>query len=193
MSTVILTDIDGVCLNWEWAFDCYVQEHGHRKQESGQFKYDIGKRYGIDADAGKKLIKNFNESASIGFLPPLRDAIYYIRKLHENHGYVFHAITSLSRDKNAQKLRRMNLEKLFGDTVFEDIVCLDTGADKDEALEKYRNSELYFIEDKIINAETGMNMGLRSLLMEHSHNMNYKGPVPIVKNWKEIYNIIVGI
>jgi hypothetical protein len=192
MSNLILTDIDGVALNWEWAFDCYVQEHGHRKVDGGNLKYDIGKRYGIDSDAGKKLIKNFNESAAIGFLPPLRDAIYYIRKLHEEHGYVFHAITSLSKDKNAQKLRRMNLEKLFGNTVFEDIVCLDTGADKDEALEKYRNSELHFIEDKIINAETALAMGLSPLLMEHAHNMDYNGPIPIVKNWKEVYNIITG-
>lgn len=189
---IILVDADGVLLNWEFAFDVWMQEHGHRKQKGFQFKYDIGKRYGIDKAIGKQLIKTFNESAAIGFLPPLRDAIHYVQKLHREHGYVFHCITSLSLDKNAQKLRRMNLEKLFGDTVFEEIVCLDTGADKDGALEKYRDSGYFWVEDKIDNAEVGSKLGLQSLLMEHGHNLDYSGTVPVVKNWRDIYDIIVG-
>jgi hypothetical protein len=124
-SKIILTDIDGVCLDWEYAFDVYLQTHGFTKVDGGELKYDIGKRYGIDSDQGRKLIKIFNESAAIGFLPPLRDAMYYIKRLHEEHGYVFHAITSLSKDVNAQELRTMNLKKLFGKTAFERFVYLD--------------------------------------------------------------------
>ena len=192
MNNLILVDADGVLVNWEYAFDTWMNEHGHKKKEGYQFKYDIGKRYELDRDTGVKLIRQFNESAAIGFLPPLRDAIHYVRKLHEEHGYVFHCITSLSLDRNAQRLRRMNLEKLFGDTVFEEIVCLDTGADKDEALEKYRGSELVWVEDKVDNAEVGKNLGLKSLIVEHGHNMDYIGDIPVVKNWREIYDIIVG-
>ena len=192
MNNLILVDADGVLLNWEFAFDMWMNEHGHRKQPGTQFKYDIGKRYGIDRDVGKKLIKTFNESAAIGFLPPLRDAIHYVRKLHEEHGFVFHCITSLSLDRNAQRLRKMNLEKLFGETVFEQIICLDTGADKDEALAPYRDSESFWIEDKITNAEVGKSLGLRSILVEHGHNMDYIGDIPLAKNWREIYSIITG-
>jgi FMN phosphatase YigB (HAD superfamily) len=192
MNNLILVDADGVLLNWEFAFDMWMNEHGHRKQPGTQFKYDIGKRYGIDRDVGKKLIKTFNESAAIGFLPPLRDAIHYVRKLHEEHGFVFHCITSLSLDRNAQRLRKMNLEKLFGETVFEQIICLDTGADKDEALAPYRDSESFWIEDKITNAEVGKSLGLRSILVEHGHNMDYTGDIPLAKNWREIYSIITG-
>jgi hypothetical protein len=192
MSNVILTDIDGVILNWEYAFDCWMTQHGHSKVEGGQFKYNIGKRYNINDDQGKQLIKYFNESAAIGFLPPLRDAMYYVKKLHEKHGYVFHAITSLSLDPNAQKLREMNLRKLFGETVFEKITFLDTGADKDDALEPYKDSGLWWLEDKIDNCLTGTNLGLNSLLMEHGHNMDFEHrQIPRVKNWKEIYNMIV--
>jgi FMN phosphatase YigB (HAD superfamily) len=192
MNNLILVDADGVLLNWEFAFDMWMNEHGHKKQPGTQFKYDIGKRYGIDREVGKKLIKTFNESAAIGFLPPLRDAIHYVRKLHEEHGYVFHCITSLSLDRNAQRLRKMNLEKLFGETVFEEVICLDTGADKDEALLPYKDSECYWIEDKITNAEVGKNLGLRSILVEHGHNMDYFGDIPLVKNWKQIYEMITG-
>jgi FMN phosphatase YigB (HAD superfamily) len=191
-SNIILTDADGVLLNWEWAFDCWMNEHGFKKQKGTEFAYSIGTRYGIDEAQGKKLIKIFNESAAIGFLPPLRDAIHYVKKLHEEHGYVFHCITSLSKNKNAQRLRKMNLEKLFGETVFEEIVCLGTGADKDDALEPYRDSGLWFIEDKIENAETAERMGINGMLVEHGHNMNHETNIPIVKNWKEIYEIIIG-
>lgn len=189
---IILVDADGVLLNWEWAFDIWVQEHGHKRVEQGNRLYDIGERYNIDREQGKKLIKLFNESASIGFLPPLRDAIHYVKKLHEEHGYVFHCITSLSKNRNAQKLREMNLDKLFGRTVFEQVVCLATGADKDQALEPYRDSGLFWIEDKVENAQVGASMGLKSIIMEHGFNMNYSGPIPLVKNWAQIYDIITS-
>lgn len=193
MKKIILTDCDGVCLDWEYAFDVYLQTHGFNKVDGGMLKYDIGKRYGIDRDQGKKLIKIFNESAAIGFLPPLRDAMYYIKRLHEEHGYVFHAITSLSKDENAQALRKMNLRKLFGETAFTKFVFLDTGEDKDAALAKYEGSGYWWIEDKIVNCQTGLGVGLKPLLMEHGHNMDYSDPkIPKVKNWKEIYEHIVG-
>jgi uncharacterized HAD superfamily protein len=190
---VILTDVDGVLLNWEYAFDTWMQTHGHSKVEGGQFKYNIGKRYNISNDQGRQLIKYFNESAAIGFLPPLRDAMYYVKKLHEKHGFVFHAITSLSLDKNAVHLREMNLKKLFGETVFERIVCLDTGADKDDALMPYKDSGLWWVEDKIDNCLVGINLGLRSLLMEHGHNMDFDHQdIPRVKNWREVYDLVLG-
>jgi FMN phosphatase YigB (HAD superfamily) len=192
LQKTILVDADGVLLDWEYAFSVWMEEHGHEKQPGYEFIYDIGDRYGISRDQGRKLIKIFNESAAIGFLPPLRDAMFYVKRLHEEHGYVFHCITSLSLDVNAGRLREMNLRKLFGKTAFERIVCLATGADKNDALEPYRGSNLYWVEDKIENADLGHSMGLHSILMEHGHNMNHECPYPVVKNWREIYEIITS-
>lgn len=190
---IILTDADGVLLDWEYAFNIWMQEHGFKIVEGGKLIYNIGRRYGIDPDQGKKLIKIFNESAAIGFLPALRDAQHYVKRLHEEHGYIFHCITSLSQDRNAQKLRMMNIKKLFGDTAFDEFVILDTGQDKDHVLEKYQGTGCWWIEDKITNCVAGLGVGLKPLLMEHGHNMDYENPkIPRVKNWREIYNIIVG-
>lgn len=189
---LILVDCDGVLLDWEYAFSVWMEEHGHEKQPGSEFTYDMGDRYGISKDQGRKLIKIFNESAAIGFLPPLRDAMFYVKRLHEEHGYVFHCITSLSLDVNAGRLREMNLRKLFGKTAFERIVCLDTGADKHEALGEYKNSHCYWIEDKPENADVGHALGLQSILVEHGHNMNHECPYPIVKNWREIYEIVTS-
>ena len=190
---VILVDCDGVLCNWEYAFAIWMEEHGFEAVDGGQFEYDIARRYNISKDQAKKLIRMFNESASIGFLPPLRDAMYYVKRLHEEHGYVFHCITSLSKDINAQRLREMNLNKLFGSTAFERVVCLDTGADKNYAQEEYADSGCWWIEDKPENAEVGLDLGLKSVLMEHGHNMHHVNErIPVVRNWREIYEIITS-
>lgn len=189
---VILVDCDGVLCNWEYAFAVWMTQHGHDRLPGTEFEYDIGRRYGITKEQGRKLIKLFNESAAIGFLPPLRDAMHYVKRLHEEHGFVFHCITSLSLDPNAQKLREMNLTKLFGTTVFERIVCLDTGAAKDHVLTEYQDSGCWWIEDKSENADVGDRLGLRSMLMEHGHNMNHLCTYPVVKSWREAYDIIIG-
>ena len=193
MNKVILTDADGVLLNWEYAFTCWMEQHGHTQVENANFLYDIGKRFGLESNnMGHRLVRQFNESAAIGFLPALRDAVYYVKRLHEEHGYTFRCITSLSLDKNAYKLRKMNLEKLFGETAFEELVCLGTGADKDEALEQYRDSGLYWIEDKLSNAQLGLDLGLKPILIEHGFNMDDDIPEGMQKvvNWKEIYEIL---
>ena len=187
---MILVDADGVLLNWEYAFSIWMETHGFNKVPGSEFEYDIGQRYNIDHAQGRKLIKIFNESAAIGFLPPLRDAMYYVKRLHEEHGYVFHCITSLSLDPSAGKLREMNLNKLFGSTAFERVVCLDTGADKHDALAEYRDSGCWWVEDKPENAEVGHALGLKSILVEHGHNMNYLCSYPVVKNWKEIFDLV---
>lgn len=188
---LILVDCDGVLLNWEYAFAIWMEQHGFEKSTDADLNYGIDKRYNISKEQGEKLIKIFNESASIGFLPPLRDAMYYVKRLHEEHGFVFHCITSLSLDPNAQKLREMNLSKLFGDTAFEEVICLATGADKDEALYSYRDTGCYWVEDKIENAQAGKRLGLTPLLMEHGHNMDHvEQGITVVKNWKQIYHLI---
>jgi FMN phosphatase YigB (HAD superfamily) len=189
--SVILVDADGVLLNWEYAFEVWMEQHGFEKIPGSELHYDISKWYGISRDQTMKLIRMFNESAAIGFLPPLRDAMYYIEKLHKEHGYVFHCITSVSVEPNAMKLREMNLRKLFGETAFQKVVCLDTGAPKDQALWPYRDTGCYWVEDKVENAEHGAAIGLTSLLMEHGHNMHhFHENVRTVKNWRDIYEII---
>lgn len=190
---LILTDGDGVCLDWEWAFHVWMKEKGFAMKEEAKLTYYIHHMYhDLELAESKQLVKTFNESAAIGFIPPLRDSMHYIRKLHEKHGYHFRVITSLSLDVHAGQLREMNLRKLYGDAI-EKVICLDTGADKNEALEPYKDSGMYWIEDKYSNYVTGLKLGLKSILLEHGYNM-HEDPAggKIVKNWKEIYNIIVG-
>lgn len=190
---VILTDVDGVLLDWEEGFSVWMEHHGYRPVPDHKSTYNIGERYNISREEGSRLVRVFNESAAIGFLPPARDAQYYVKLLVEKYQYRFLAVTSLSTDPYAKKLRVRNLTKLFGDDAFVDVICLDTGADKDEILgqlaEKYWGN--WWIEDKPENVDAGIAAGFRGLLVEHKHNMNYAGSGKIVTSWEEIYNVVV--
>jgi len=193
LDKLILTDADGVLLDWEYSFNVWMQEHGFEEIPGSKLNYDMSVRYNITRDQVVKLIRMFNESAAIGFLPAMRDAMFYVRRLHEEHGYRFHCITSVSANPNAQKLREMNLHKLFGPTVFEKIICLDTGAPKDDILLDYEGTGCFWVEDHISNAEAGYQAGLRPLLVEHGHNMHhYHEGITTVKNWKHIYELVTG-
>tara|TARA_B100001989_G_C24489331_1_gene438689 strand:+ start:589 stop:1185 length:597 start_codon:yes stop_codon:yes gene_type:complete len=188
---IILTDCDGVILDWEEGFSVWMEHHGHKKVDGYQYLYNIGERYGMSSEAGNKLVKQFNESAAIGFLPPLRDAQFFVKKLHEQHQYKFICITSLSLDPYARQLRMRNLRKLMGDAFLE-VICLDTGADKDDILMEYgmKYPGNYWIEDKPENVNWGIDAGLNGILIEHGHNMDYTGQANVVLNWEEIYNLI---
>jgi len=187
---LVLVDCDGVLLDWLYAFNNWMSEHGY-EQTATVDTYDLAVVYGMDKSTISGHIKTFNESAAIGYLPPLRDAVKYVRKMHEELGCVFHCITSLSLNHYAGTLRKQNIENLFGKTAFERIVCLDTGADKDEALLPYIDSGCLWIEDKVPNAELGVKMGLTSVLVRHSFSKDYvNDDIVIVDTWKEIYEML---
>lgn len=190
---LILTDCDGVILDWNSKFHEWMVGQGYSLKAGGFDQYKIGVRYGIDIDLGKKLVREFNNSSRIGSLAAYRDSIYYMDLLWRKHGFKFAVITSLSLDPYSQQLREQNLYNLFGRHMFESIVCLDTGSDKDQALEQYQDSQCYWIEDSINNAIIGRDLGLTCLLMEHSHNRT-RCPerVTMVRSWSDIYQRIIG-
>lgn len=187
---IILTDCDGVLLDWESAFTSWMDEKGYAQQVEGVYEMDVA--YGLEKDDCKRLIREFNSSAWMGYLKAFRDARSGIAKLYEQ-GYRFHCITSLSLDKKAKRLRKQNLDNVFGKGVFKEVICLDTGADKHEALAEYEGSGFYWIEDKAENAECGLEFGLKSVLIEHEHNKNYKNDQVVrAADWAGIVEIILN-
>ena len=187
---LILTDCDGVLLDWTSMFYEYMETHGFTIKPGPKYSYILDSHFeAITYDEVKIHIRQFNESAAIGFLQPFRDSIYYVKRLYEEHGYRFRVITSLSSNVYAAKLREHNLRQYFGDAI-ESVSCLECGADKDEALKEFQHSQLFWIEDKAQNADVGHQLGLSSILMIHDHNKDHKCSYPKVNIWKEIYERI---
>lgn len=192
MDKIILVDVDGVCIEWTWSFGVWMFEHGFEIAPDGKRSYALHGRYGIRDSQVDKLVKMFNESASIGYLPAFRDAYQYIRALHYNHGYKFHAITALGTHENAQKLRELNLKKTFGDSTFEKILFVDNNSSKIPILKEYEGTGYIWVEDKSQNAEDGLTFGLKSIIMDHPYNKDCNKEIMRVNNWKEIYDHIIG-
>lgn len=190
---LILTDCDGVMLDWVTAFDAWMGNNGYKKSDVDV--YDMSQVYNVTKEKATYLIREFNQSAWMGFLPAFRDARSGVAKLVEA-GYKFVVITSLSLDPKAKMLRISNIKNVFGQDVIEEVICLDTGSDKDDALkyytEKYPNAE-YWLEDKFENAECGLQFGLKCLLLEHGHNEHQANEnIVRVSDWKEIYEEILA-
>ena len=188
MDKRIIVDCDGVLLDWAYAFDVWMVEHGYSRLPNTIQYYDQTLRYGISHVEAISQIKKFNGSGCVGFIPAFRDSVEYVVKLSEL-GWKFEVISCLDKDKYAQKLRQKNLLHLFGD-VFDFIDCaLDFTVGKEQyLLDRYKGKNYYWIEDSVDHAESGKRVGLNSIVMDHPYNKEWDGPR--VKNWKDIYQII---
>jgi len=197
MSKIIYTDVDGVLLDWEPAFVEWMESKGYTVNPEYADHYKMSLRFsGNDKKPyTKDLVRQFNESARIGYLPALRDAVEYVEKIVAL-GYKFTVVTSQSLDKYAQAARIQNLKNIFGSAAFQDFIILDTGADKDEVLSNIRYTDreafgCYWIEDKPENAMVGAELGFNSILMEHGHNADFvSDDLTKVSNWSDIYDIV---
>jgi len=186
---VILTDVDGVLLDWEYHFYKWVKEE-YDLLPLTTHTYRIDETLAIDYKTSRKMTVKFNSSVNMKYLSPFRDAVKYIRKLHEEHGFIFHVITSQTNDIRAQNWRKQNLIDVFGN-VFDGFTIIGCGDDKTEALSVWDGSECYWIEDKEENIIMGDEFGLDGLLMSNDHNLGAFSSRR-VNNWKEVYRIITG-
>ncbi len=204
---IILTDVDGVLLEWEHHFTEWMLQRSYYDNEVGEgyigrkvypYKlldgkentYEMAERFGLTKTEVRKEIREFNKSAWMGNQPPIADSQTWV-KLLAAEGWTFIPITSQTSDIPAELLRKKRLGELFGEHIFTNYHILDTGADKDSALAEFHGTGLYWIEDKPKNALAGLKYGLKTILLDHPYNRDFEHPDIIrVSNWKEIHELI---
>jgi hypothetical protein len=184
LNKIILTDCDGVLLDWIWSFNNWMTKHGYNMVDPNT--YAIHDSYAITPLEAKRLVAMFNESIHISRLTPLRDSIKYIRMLHEQHGVVLHVVTSVSADPLVAEARKQNLVDVFGKSVFYRIDCLDPAISKEVVLQEYADSGLLWLEDHVANYRLGERLGLDCRLMHNPWNAN-ESNVNRIFNWKNVY------
>ena len=189
MDKIILTDCDGVLLDWETAFRVYAERQGYVFDKSHASSYSIGDQYRLTHEQSLDLISRFNHSSDFESLPPWRDAQEVVKQL-VSEGWQLVVITTAGTHPWTYGLRMTNLENVFGKDAIRSLHVLPLHGDKGVELIKYKDTGLYWIEDKLSNAELGPWFGLKSILMTAEYNKNYTGPIPRVNNWKDIYRII---
>ena len=178
----ILTDIDGVCLDWSKQFNKFLAYYYPDVTLKDPTK---------DYEHVEHIMNDFCRSTWMGWCEPLRDAVEVLTKL-KAEGYEVHGCTAMGNDPYAIASRKTNLERFFPN-VFNrlDTTPMDPGVTKEKWLEQYRNKECVWVEDKWINAKAGANMGLKTFLMKHPYNAQHDDvKVTKVDNWQQIYYYI---
>ena len=200
---IILTDVDGVLLEWEHHFTKWMLQrtlfdekgaryHPYRLLPNKENTYEMAERFGLTVTEIRKEIREFNRSAWMGTQRPMLESQTWV-KLMAAEGWTFIPITSQTSDIPAQQLRKKRLGELFGDHVFTNYHILGTGADKDGALAEFHNTGLYWVEDKPKNAVAGLKYGLKPILIDHPYNQDFEHPDIIrVSNWQDIHQIVSG-
>jgi hypothetical protein len=184
---LILADCDGVLLHWEWYFDRWMSKHGYSKRIHDA--YSTSEAYNISEERGEQLVRMFNETVYAGSLPPLRDAVKYVRKLHEEYGCILHVISSISGEAEIAEARKRNLHNVFGSSVFYKITCLDPSVAKTNTLKEYEGSGAIWVEDVLANYIIGEHLGLHPILITQSYNSIFKVDNRVY-GWKSIYDIV---
>jgi len=199
---IILTDVDGVLLEWEHHFTKWMLQrtlfddrgaryHPYKLLPDKQNTYEMAERFGLTIKEIRKEIREFNRSAWMGTQRPMLESQTWI-KLMAAEGWTFIPITSQTSDMPAQQLRKKRMGELFGEHVFTNYHILGTGADKDSALAEFHGTGLYWVEDKPDNALAGLRYGLKPILIDHPYNKDFNHPDIIrVNNWKQIHEILV--
>ena len=183
----ILTDVDGVLLEWEPAFTKWMNSKGYEVQTEGVYKQS--KRFGIEQALSDALTNRFNESAWMGYLKPIPGAVKWLERFADE-GYTFECLTSQSEDIYAGYLRKYNLEMLFGKVITE-CTCIATGSDKDEHLKNWAPGH-WWIEDKPQNAIAGLEAGHKPILITHPYNKDFEHEgIERADSWEDIFNIIL--
>jgi|TARA_Y100000015_G_scaffold30723_1_gene30162 FMN phosphatase YigB (HAD superfamily) len=186
----IITDVDGVLLDWNTKFNEWMEDEGFAIQSPDN--YAVNLRYDINREQAEGLIKDFNESTWISHLSYLRDAKEGVQKLVDN-GYKIDICTAVGTNEYTQETRNRHLRYSFGKKTFDKMHYVTGNGPKDHILEQYDGTGLYWLEDKPENAVTGLKFGLKPILISHPWNTWFHHPdVEIADNWEKVCEIILN-
>lgn len=169
---ILLTDLDGVSIDWLKGFVNYMEhELGHKAEHLSPKHFSM---IDIFPEIEKPYlhIKDYQHTNHYRDVEAYHGA-YDAYKTLKEMGVGVIAVTSCGEEKKIQENRLYNLEKNFPD-IFDDIHLLGLGADKTDILSKYDSSR--FIDDQIGNVISGVQTGHKSYLWDMSYNKEEQLP-----------------
>lgn len=191
MTKTILTDVDGVLVNWNRGFEDFAQSKGFKVVDNRSYYLD--KRFGIDRSTSEKLREEFCNSYKLKFLEPLKKSEIFVKKIYKEFGYRFICITKIGKSKEIEDNRTNNLLGIFS-TAIQDLICLDSTESKRDSLFRFAGGFNVWIEDHIGNAQLGASMGFKTFLMDHEYNKTAKDiAYTRINDWEDIYKYIKNL
>lgn len=168
---LLLTDVDGVLLDWIRGFKEFYMDLGYVFTSPDPTNFPLtGWIEGVNDPAEiMNLLSGFNHSKEFSQLKPTTGARQFISAVAKDYDII--AITACS-DRVAGA-RRANLEAVFG-TVFNTIHCLNLGESKYKILSKYKPS--IWIEDNVSGADAGVLARHDAYLLDKEWNQGELDP-----------------
>ena len=195
MTKTILTDVDGVVLDWTSPFEQWIENEKMPLEvfEISLFEYkSIEDWLGISKEDATNLITEFSLTDHFKSLPSFPDATVIIPEL-KKLGHNFVAITACDSSDQARMKREINLEKLFPG-IFDDVIFtgLDNSLGKRPYLEKWSNC--YWVEDTHEHAVVGNEVGHTVFFVENEIRYPTVHPDLIkINSWYDIFKHITGV
>ncbi|QLA10684.1 hypothetical protein TH2_118 [Shewanella phage Thanatos-2] len=140
MKPLILTDIDGVIIQWQSALSYFALKHNLPTDRiiqvltSEEF-VSPSDLFGCSEEEGKKLIELYNSSDFIRYLAAYRDALIVINRMKQTYDFI--GVTALGTSIQTKLNRRFNLNALFP-SAFIDIKLCEYNDSKSELLKVTR-------------------------------------------------------
>ena len=78
---LILTDCDGVLLDWETHYHRWMKMKGHKRASDDGSMYHQEQQYGLTTEQATATVDEFMSSAWVIGFPPLRDAVKGMARL----------------------------------------------------------------------------------------------------------------
>jgi len=197
MKKTLLTDCDGVLLNWLSGVPAFLEDQG---QDSSHLKARLeGNQFvpieelfvADDTDGALARLGAYHSSDHLKSLPVMEPGSEAsLKRLSDEYEII--VVTSFSEDPIAQQNRADNLELRYGDSI-SDLVCLAPFADKTEALRKLaRSRDAYiWLDDQIKHVYHGHNAGIPSYQFSYGMACGQNtGEVPELASWAEVEEIM---
>lgn len=184
---VLLTDVDGVLLDWVKIFGQFAQSKGFTLFMEHPQTWGMNEWFGADANAIRSLISEMNSSEIFAKLPPFTDALKVLPELARTHDLV--AITCCSNDTKTIQRRKENLKVL--DVKFKEVHCLNFTDSKKELLAAYPKT--LWVEDRFEGAKSGVETGHDAFLINRSYNQDeHHEEIIKVDSWHQIQKYLQG-
>jgi uncharacterized HAD superfamily protein len=182
---VLLTDVDGVILDWVKTFGEFAVSKGFKLNMPHPTSWEMNEWFGATTEQIRALITEMNSSEIFERIPAFTDAQKVLPQLAEKYDLV--AITSCSNDPITHQRRVKNLELV--DVKFKEVHCLNFNESKKTLLKEYPTT--LWVEDRFEGAESGVETGHKSFLINRSYNLHqHHAKIVKVDSWHQIQALL---
>lgn len=190
---IILSDIDGVMLDWMGGFSKWLNARfGWVEKPGSEIYYSVMDRFAElnNVSTVIELVTQFNNSDEFGQLEYFADAESGVNLLRERMGdkVVIVPVTQIGNTPRSRALRQKNLTDRFGADLFDFnlMYTFDLSEGKHRAFTRWQDSGILFIDDHAKHCQDAHEHGIHTFMFGTTYNLDDSiGGVRRVNCWED--------